>query len=80
MALIASFGCVSGVLFAEKIEGVTDSESKMLLEKVQRLITENHDLQARVRWETPGDIGTLCSLLFSMSFLSLFLPYKEGLD
>lgn len=52
----------------------------MLLEKVQRLITENHDLQARVRWETPGDIGTLCSLLFSMSFLSLFLPYKEGLD
>ncbi|KAK7718023.1 hypothetical protein SLS57_006170 [Botryosphaeria dothidea] len=46
----------SGVLFAEKIEGVTDSESKMLLEKVQRLITENHDLQARVRWETPGDI------------------------
>ncbi|KAB2570668.1 Alpha-ketoglutarate-dependent taurine dioxygenase [Lasiodiplodia hormozganensis] len=46
----------SGVLFAERIEGVTEIESKQLLEKIQRLITENHDLQIRVRWENPGDI------------------------
>ncbi|KAL1634254.1 hypothetical protein SLS58_010759 [Diplodia intermedia] len=46
----------SGVLFAECIEGVSESESKMLQDKIQRMITENHDLQARFRWENPGDI------------------------
>ncbi|KAL1636878.1 hypothetical protein SLS56_000972 [Neofusicoccum ribis] len=46
----------AGVLFAQRIEGVTESESKMLLDKIQRMITENHDLQVRVGWEGPGDI------------------------
>lgn len=59
----------SGVLFAERIEGVTEIESRQLLEKIQRLITENHDLQIRVRWENPGDVGKPCP--FSLVFLSV---------
>ncbi|OJD32192.1 alpha-ketoglutarate-dependent sulfonate dioxygenase [Diplodia corticola] len=49
-------GLYAGVLFAKRIEGVTELESKQLQDKIQRLITENHDLQARIQWQGPGDI------------------------
>jgi alpha-ketoglutarate-dependent taurine dioxygenase len=35
----------------ERIEGLGDVENRMMLEFTTRLITENHQLQARVRWE-----------------------------
>ncbi|RAO68195.1 uncharacterized protein BHQ10_004207 [Talaromyces amestolkiae] len=35
----------------EEFEGLGDVENRIMKEFVQRLITENHQLQARVRWE-----------------------------
>jgi len=35
----------------ERVEGLGDVENRMMLEFTARLITENHQLQARVRWE-----------------------------
>lgn len=35
----------------EEFEGLGDVENRMMKEFVQRLITENHQLQARLRWE-----------------------------
>lgn len=35
----------------DEFEGLGDVENRMLKEYVQRLVTENHQLQARVRWE-----------------------------
>jgi alpha-ketoglutarate-dependent taurine dioxygenase len=34
----------------ERIEGLGDVENKMMLKFLQRLVTENHQLQARVKW------------------------------
>ncbi|KAK0103339.1 hypothetical protein ONS95_005365 [Cadophora gregata] len=39
----------------ESIEGLGDVENRMMLEFLQRLITENHQLQARVKWN-PDDM------------------------
>lgn len=39
----------------EGIEGLGDVENRMMLEFLQRLITENHQLQARVKWNA-GDM------------------------
>ena len=40
-----------------RIDDVTDMESEQILTKITRLITDNHDLQCRFRWEDPGDLG-----------------------
>ncbi|KAF2865943.1 TfdA family taurine dioxygenase [Massariosphaeria phaeospora] len=41
----------------QKINGVTDAESKGLLDWFLRLVFENHDLQVRFRWEGEGDMA-----------------------
>lgn len=41
----------------EKIDGLTDNESRHLLDWFVRLIVENHDLQVRYKWQNPNDIG-----------------------
>jgi alpha-ketoglutarate-dependent taurine dioxygenase len=34
----------------DKINGLGDMENRMMLDFLQRLVTENHQLQARVKW------------------------------
>ena len=41
-----------------RINETTSTESAELLEKLLKLIMENHDLQVRFRWRYSGDIGT----------------------
>ncbi|KAI9933418.1 hypothetical protein AWENTII_002528 [Aspergillus wentii] len=41
----------------EKINGLSDEESKNLLDWFVRLIVENHDLQVRNRWQSPNDLA-----------------------
>lgn len=41
----------------QHINGITEAESKHLLNWFVQLIVENHDLQVRHRWQNPNDIG-----------------------
>jgi len=41
----------------QKINGLSDGESKHALEWFKTLIVENHDLQVRLRWQNPNDLG-----------------------
>ncbi|KAK8109435.1 hypothetical protein PG999_007572 [Apiospora kogelbergensis] len=41
----------------ERIDGVADEESTMLLDWFLRILLQNHDLQARLRWLHPNDIA-----------------------
>jgi len=43
----------------EKINGLSDEESKHLTDWFVNLIMENHDLQVRFRWQNPNDLGML---------------------
>lgn len=43
----------------KKINGLSQSESQLVLGKILSMITENHDLQVRFRWQNPSDIGML---------------------
>ena len=47
----------AGGLHCSRVEGVTMAESQELLAKILRLVSDNHDLQVRFRWESSGDIG-----------------------
>lgn len=42
---------------AQRINGVTEAESKELLAWFVRLVVDNHDLQVRHRWQTPNDLA-----------------------
>ncbi|KAI1179928.1 putative alpha-ketoglutarate-dependent sulfonate dioxygenase [Nemania sp. FL0916] len=46
----------AGGLHCRRVNGVTEWESKELLEKILRLVADNHDLQVRIRWNNPGDM------------------------
>lgn len=39
------------------INGVTEDESKKLLDWFLDLVYRNHDLQVRLKWQNPNDIG-----------------------
>ena len=41
----------------QKINGLSDEESRHLLDWFVTLIVENHDLQVRNRWQNPNDLG-----------------------
>ncbi|GES64772.1 taurine catabolism dioxygenase TauD/TfdA [Aspergillus terreus] len=41
----------------EKINGLTEEESRHLLDWFVTLIVENHDLQVRLRWQNPNDLA-----------------------
>ena len=43
----------------KKINGISQPESQLLLDRIMSIITENHDLQVRFRWQNPSDIGML---------------------
>ena len=47
----------------EKVNDVTEDESKHLLDWFVNLIVENHDLQVRYRWQNANDLGRTCSVL-----------------
>ena len=42
-----------------RIDDVTDMESAQILDKIARLIIDNHDIQCRFRWEDVNDLGKL---------------------
>ncbi|KAI2637990.1 putative alpha-ketoglutarate-dependent sulfonate dioxygenase [Hypomontagnella submonticulosa] len=46
----------AGGLHCRRVNGVTEWESQELLEKILRLVADNHDLQVRIRWNTPCDM------------------------
>ena len=41
----------------QKINDLTNDESRRLLDWFVQLIQENHDLQARIKWQNPNDVG-----------------------
>lgn len=41
----------------QKVNDVSEDESRELLDRFVRLITENHDLQVRHRWQNPNDLA-----------------------
>lgn len=41
----------------DRINDVSEEESKALLEWFLRLLVENHDLQVRFKWEGENDVG-----------------------
>lgn len=41
----------------QRVNGVTEEESRHLLNWFVTLIVENHDLQARLRYQNPNDLG-----------------------
>lgn len=43
----------------KRINGLSLSESQLLMDRNYSMITENHDLQVRFRWQNPSDIGML---------------------
>lgn len=47
----------AGGLHCRRIDGVSEAESQELLTKILRLVSDNHDLQVRFRWNTSGDMG-----------------------
>ena len=47
----------AGGMHCRGFKGVTDEENNRLMTMIEDLITKNHDIQARVRWEAPGDIA-----------------------
>jgi len=47
----------AGGMHCKGFVGVTEEENKILMDVVSDLITKNHDLQARVHWNQPGDIS-----------------------
>lgn len=42
---------------AKRINEVTEDESTQLRQWFLRLLTENHDLQVRYRWQNPNDVA-----------------------
>jgi alpha-ketoglutarate-dependent taurine dioxygenase len=47
----------------QHINGLTDRESTHLLNEFLRMITENHDLQVRFKWNNQNDLGVYSFLL-----------------
>jgi alpha-ketoglutarate-dependent taurine dioxygenase len=41
----------------QHINGLTEGESKGLLDWFLRLVVDNHDLQVRHRWQNPNDLA-----------------------
>ena len=68
----------------KKIDGLTDDESRHLLDWFVRLIVENHDLQVRYKWQNPNDIGmfrnplTMCMVDESAVFTDRYIFYDHS--
>lgn len=39
---------------------VTPEENEVLMNMIEKLVTRNHDIQTRVTWRNPGDMGMFC--------------------
>lgn len=55
--------------FPTKINELSQSESNELLKKFYNTILENHDLQVRLKWRNPNDIGKCHNAVPFISFL-----------
>lgn len=47
----------AGGMHCKGFVGMTEEESQRLMGMIEDLITKNHDIQARIRWESVGDIA-----------------------
>lgn len=63
----------------QKVNGVTEEESAHLLNWFVNLIVENHDLQVRLRWQNPNDLGK-CFYPVSEDMNVLLTPFKAIWD
>ena len=66
-------------LHCKKINGLSPLESQFLLDRIYSMISENHDLQVRFRWQNPSDIGMLqfpTPSLYEVFFFAQF-HYQE---
>lgn len=61
----------------ERVEGLGDVENKFICEFLQRLISENHQIQARVRWNVDDLVIWDNRSVYHVSYISLYLspPY-----
>lgn len=41
----------------QHVNGISEDESKQLLDWFLKLVVENHDLQARLKWQSPNDLA-----------------------
>jgi alpha-ketoglutarate-dependent taurine dioxygenase len=48
--------------FPKRINELHPDESEELLEKLKRVIFQNHDLQVRFKWKNDNDLGELLIL------------------
>lgn len=57
----------------KKINGLSQPESQLIMDRIRAMVLENHDLQVWLQWQNPSDIGML---LFSKKQLydCYFLP------
>lgn len=61
----------------ERIEGLGDVENKMMLEFTRRLVTENHQLQARVKWGKDDLVIWDNRAVYHVSFPLISKAYEE---
>lgn len=61
--------------FAKHINGLTQGESDHLLKWFLDFIYQNHDLQVRLKWKSPNDIGEFAK--FARIFPLLLARYRN---
>ena len=69
-------------LHCKKINGLSPLESQFLLDRIYSMISENHDLQVRFRWQNPSDIGKLqfpTPSLYNDFFLPSFITKRKSI-
>ncbi|EKG19755.1 Taurine catabolism dioxygenase TauD/TfdA [Macrophomina phaseolina MS6] len=70
----------AGGLHCRRVDGVSDIESQELLAKILRLVSDNHDLQVRFRWNTANDIGKQLRPLCNLAATNLHLLFQAIWD
>jgi alpha-ketoglutarate-dependent taurine dioxygenase len=58
--------------FPKRINELSAEESEDLLKKFRSVITENHDLQVRLKWRGENDLGELFALGFGVVASDIF--------
>lgn len=57
--------------FARHVNGLTQAESDHLLKWFLDLVYQNHDLQVRLKWQNPNDIGKSSIYRSHLGFVGL---------
>ena len=59
------------------VEDLTAAESEELLQKITRMVSDNHDMHVRLRWSNSGDIGKP-DHLFDRTLMALSSSVKNS--